>query len=399
MAIRQVLLACAMGAALPAIVSAQPLSGPYVSLGAGVNLQQNEIVTPAPALGFLNDVHYKFHPGFAGTAAAGYGLGNGVRVEIEGDYISNKVRGADALTDTGLNLPRHAGGLERKYGGFLNVLYDVPLGLPVQPYVGVGAGGMAVEHTGFNQGVDGVALAPPPPIPGGKPFGFHDQTVGGFAYQGIAGLSVPLGFLPGLSFTAEYHFIGLLDPLPAFQLEQSRFVNVFAHCPPMQACPTFVYRKQIEVSGNRHFTNDFNHNITLGFRYALFQPRPPTPAGDIIAPPPPNAPAARTYLVFFDWDRADLTARARQIVAQAASAAQSGTTRIEVDGYTDLSGTAAYNQRLSVRRATAVKVELVRDGVAAGEIAIAGRGESNPLVPTAAGVREPQNRRVEIVLR
>jgi outer membrane protein OmpA-like peptidoglycan-associated protein len=109
---------------------------------------------------------------------------------------------------------------------------------------------------------------------------------------------------------------------------------------------------------------------------------------------------ARTYLVFFDWDRADLTARAKQIVASAAAASTHvQTTRIEVDGYTDLSGTAAYNQKLSVRRAQTVQTELVKDGVPATEISIHGYGESNPLVPTAKGVREPQNRRVEIILK
>jgi outer membrane protein OmpA-like peptidoglycan-associated protein len=75
------------------------------------------------------------------------------------------------------------------------------------------------------------------------------------------------------------------------------------------------------------------------------------------------------------------------------------TTHIEVKGYTDLSGTAAYNQLLSVRRARSVEAELVRDGVAEGAISIHGFGESDPLVATAKGVREPQNRRVEIVLR
>ena len=70
-----------------------------------------------------------------------------------------------------------------------------------------------------------------------------------------------------------------------------------------------------------------------------------------------------------------------------------------MNGYTDLSGTAVYNQRLSVRRAQNVEGELVRDGVPRGEIGIHGYGESSPLVQTAAGVREPQNRRVEIVLR
>jgi outer membrane protein OmpA-like peptidoglycan-associated protein len=107
-----------------------------------------------------------------------------------------------------------------------------------------------------------------------------------------------------------------------------------------------------------------------------------------------------TYIVFFDWDRADLSARARAIVAEAAQGAgRQKATRIEVEGYTDLSGTAAYNNRLSLRRARSVEAELVRDGVSPGEIGIHGYGESNPLVPTAAGVREPQNRRVEIILK
>jgi outer membrane protein OmpA-like peptidoglycan-associated protein len=104
--------------------------------------------------------------------------------------------------------------------------------------------------------------------------------------------------------------------------------------------------------------------------------------------------------VFFDWDRADLTERARQIVAQAAQASTKvQTTRIEVNGYTDLSGTVAYNQKLSVRRAKTVEAELVHDGVAESEIDIHGYGETHPLVPTAKGVREPQNRRVEIILK
>ena len=128
-------------------------------------------------------------------------------------------------------------------------------------------------------------------------------------------------------------------------------------------------------------------------------PLPPAPAEAAASPPAPAVAPARTYLVFFDWDRADLTARARQIVATAAmESTHVQTTRIEVNGYTDLSGTPAYNQKLSVRRAETVQAELVRDGVAAGEISIHGYGESNPLIPTAPGVREPQNRRVEIIL-
>jgi OOP family OmpA-OmpF porin len=139
--------------------------------------------------------------------------------------------------------------------------------------------------------------------------------------------------------------------------------------------------------------------VLLGVRYA-FNVVPPAVAP---APVPVAVPApapARTYLVFFDWDRADLTDRARQIITEAAQAStRVQVTRIEVNGYTDKSGTPRYNQGLSVRRANAVAAELVRQGVPRAAITTQGFGENNPLVPTADGVREPQNRRVEIIFR
>ena len=66
-------------------------------------------------------------------------------------------------------------------------------------------------------------------------------------------------------------------------------------------------------------------------------------------------------------------------------------------GHTDTSGPESYNMALSLRRANAVKDALVRDGVPAQAIVVIGKGESQPLTPTGDGVREPQNRRVEIV--
>ena len=104
--------------------------------------------------------------------------------------------------------------------------------------------------------------------------------------------------------------------------------------------------------------------------------------------------------MFFDWDRADLSARARQIISEAAqNVARVQVTRIEVAGHADRSGTPAYNQKLSLRRAQTVAAELVRLGVPRNEIDIQAFGDTHLLVPTAAGVREPQNRRVEIVLK
>ena len=108
---------------------------------------------------------------------------------------------------------------------------------------------------------------------------------------------------------------------------------------------------------------------------------------------------ARSYLVFFDWDKATLTDRARQVIREAAeNSTRVRYTQIEVNGYTDTSGSAEYNQKLSVRRAQTVAAELVRDGVPRNVITIQGFGETRLLVPTGPNVREPQNRRVEIII-
>jgi OmpA-OmpF porin, OOP family len=351
---------------LPAVALAQPVSGPYVSLGAGVGLQQSLLREPSERLLYPN--WWRFDPGFSSEVSFGWGFDNGFRVEVEAPYLSNHVSGVGGYAG-----PRRAGGTEQKYGGMVNALYDFNTGLPVTPYLGIGAGGLEITHNGFNSSPPGFIFPHPP----------GDETRSGFAYQGIAGLSYNISFVPGLAMTVEYRFLGILDPQQAYRTND------------------FNSAGTVIATNNARYANDFNHSILLGFRYAFGAPPPPPPPEPVIAPPPavPAPPAAQTYLVFFDWDRADLTARAREIVAQAAQASSHvQTTTIEVNGYTDLSGTAAYNQRLSVRRAQSVEAELVRDGVAENEISIHGYGESNPLVPTGKGVREPQNRRVEIIL-
>ena len=136
-----------------------------------------------------------------------------------------------------------------------------------------------------------------------------------------------------------------------------------------------------------------------GVKFKFGMPPEVLPPMASAAAPAPAMQPARSYLVFFDWDRATLTDRARQIVKDAAdNSVHVKYTRIEVNGYTDTSGTPQYNQGLSVRRAEAVKAELLKDGVPLAVITTKGFGETHLLVPTANGVREPQNRRVEIVI-
>ncbi|MCI0752633.1 OmpA family protein [Teichococcus vastitatis] len=116
----------------------------------------------------------------------------------------------------------------------------------------------------------------------------------------------------------------------------------------------------------------------------------------LLAGPEGKGAARRPFCI----QRADLTNRARQIIAEAAqNSGRVQATRIEVAGHADRSGTPQYNLRLSQRRADAVSAELVRLAAARSTITVQAFGESRPLVPTADGVREPQNRRVEIVLR
>jgi len=114
---------------------------------------------------------------------------------------------------------------------------------------------------------------------------------------------------------------------------------------------------------------------------------------------PPPAPAVRNFIVFFDFDRSTLTPRAMDIVKEAANTAKTGqSARVTCAGHTGTAGSANYNMALSVRRANAVKNALVDIGVPASSISVDAKGETSPRVQTLDDVREPQNRRVDIVI-
>jgi OmpA-OmpF porin, OOP family len=119
-------------------------------------------------------------------------------------------------------------------------------------------------------------------------------------------------------------------------------------------------------------------------------------------PCPAAAPAAagptaqKEYLVFFDWNKSNITPAADRTIADAVTA-WTKTGKYKVVGHTDTSGSPAYNQKLSVRRAEAVKKALVAKGVAAKSITTEGKGETQLLVKTGDNVREPSNRRAQIL--
>jgi outer membrane protein OmpA-like peptidoglycan-associated protein len=141
------------------------------------------------------------------------------------------------------------------------------------------------------------------------------------------------------------------------------------------------------------------HTVTLGVRWTFGAPPAPPPAPVAAPPAPPPvavAPQQQMFILFFEFDKSTLTADGKRVVDAAAAAFKSGKSGVAISGYTDLAGTQQYNLALSKRRADIVKSALVRDGVPASAINESWHGKENPRVPTADGVREPQNRRVEI---
>jgi OOP family OmpA-OmpF porin len=385
MRLRETLLAATIVAAPAAVmaqpVGYQPVTGVYIGAGVGGSYLENTKIKSETVTTFTGNTTQLGHSGgqfvnnwgFVGLVNVGWGFGNGLRAEVEGNYRQYSLR-----KWTGTAFPTHAGGDNQTYGGMVNVLYDfdlaglgliAPGSFPLVPYIGAGIGGEETTLRGYKSFSNNVS------------FNIHNKNAGAFAYQAIGGLAYPVPEVPGLAVTLEYRFMGTTDG-ESFQTNATAF--------------GIGGRNAGFAQGKTKIGEQFNHSVLLGVRYNFGVAPPPPPP---VAAAPVHQPA-RSYLVFFDWDRADLTTRARQIIHEAAdNSRRVQYTRIEVNGYTDTSGTAAYNQRLSVRRAQTVAAELVRDGVPRNAIAIQGFGMTNLLVPTGPGVREPQNRRVEIIIR
>ncbi|MCA3278270.1 MAG: OmpA family protein [Roseomonas sp.] len=355
MSLKKTLLAAAAVIALPVLAQAQPISGLYLGAGIGGNYLDKTDITGSSAADKStvgSGVSADFSWGYVGVISLGWGFGNGLRAEIEGNYRANDV--SDFKSGNAAQVG--STGTATSYGAMLNLLYDINIGNMlggVTPYVGAGVGYIwhDYDEVGFNDA-------------GAK--NVYSGDNGNWGGQAIAGLSLPIGSVPGLAVTAEYRFM----MTAGHEISSASFGG-----------------------GNsvKFDVDNVNHSLLVGLRYA-FNAAPAVAAAAPVA-------AARTFLVFFDWSKADLTDRARQIIGEAASSRGAGVTRIEVNGFTDRSGPADYNMGLSQRRANAVAAELVRRGVPRNEIVTRGFGEENNLVPTADGVREPQNRRVEIILK
>jgi outer membrane protein OmpA-like peptidoglycan-associated protein len=346
----KVMAAVAAIAVAPLAASAEPF---YVGASGGISMPRDSDLES----GAFN-VEAEQDIGWLGLINFGYEYGYGLRTELEFGYRKSDLDKIGGAT---------AGGDVSVMSGMVNLIYDLDVSWPIMPYLGAGIGAGRVE-------ADGASPVSTTSI---------NDTDTGFAYQIMAGFEY--GVTDQLMLNAGYRYF---------------------------AVPDLTYTA---ANGASVDTDYASHNFTVGVRY-LFGPRKkpaPAPAPVPAAAPAPRpqaqaaptpapapAPVPRTYLVFFDHDSSQLTAAARSIIATAANNSKTaGTTRIIATGHTDKSGTNVYNDGLSQRRSNTVKAELVRLGVPANAIATVAKGESDPLVQTRDGVREPQNRRVEIVLQ
>ena len=345
MTFRRGLLGAAAAGALLLCVPAQAGQGWYVGLAGGgsiiddidyAGVRNPDAAGPDVALAGTWEVD----TGWAGFATAGYKLAS-FRLELEGGYRHN---GFDGPADIDLD----------EWTAMVNALYDVRVSRSLNLSVGAGAGGdfanLKIANTGF------------------------DDDQWNFAWQGLAGLSIAVA--PNLDLTLDYRYLRVNGPELSSRITTPAGLDSYA----------------LDDLGK--------HTASVGLRFALggeASPPPPAPP----PPPPPAAPvgAPKDYIIFFGHNMADLLPEAFEVVRQAAAAAKShGSASVAVAGHADRSGSDSYNEALSLRRATSVKAALVAEGIAEASIAISARGENSPLVPTDDGVREPQNRRVDITL-
>jgi len=363
MKIRSILLAGATVLAVTTPALASDAVGWYLGLGAGWDTMElahynNPNSTPPVA------IKLPYHDDVLGIGALGYKWGDsGFRTELELGYEQRGVVHQEAF---GVG---DKGGMQLGSAMF-NAIYDVPLMWGITGSIGGGVGVGSLHNrivlsdvgtgTGSLNGLD-----------------FVRGVNTGFMYQGIAGLSVPLADNIDLYADYRYRTTGSGSQLAS---------DIPGITPVHLKAPV----ENVGLFGVRWY---FNPPEPAASPPMMAPPPPPPP------PPPPMPAAVKTFIVFFDFDKSNLTDKAQEVVAEAVKSAKTqGMVRVVVTGHTDTVGSDTYNQALSERRAQSVKDEMVREGMDGGTISIQGKSFHDPLVPTGPGVREPQNRRAVIDL-
>lgn len=364
--------------------AAHAYEGLYGAIGAGLSYVMdnqdinNENSGPAP---FLFDSSVDYDPGIGVYAAIGYDYAGPFRSELELSYRSNDIVDLDADGAGFSGIPEGSiSGDTKAMAILMNLLYDFESDSAFTPYIGAGVGVVNLDHD-----ISGSFTPGQPTDPLSIAYGKNKWEL---AYQGIAGVAVDLA--DGLKLDLSYRYFG------------TRKEDV---------------RGTLSGSPAAFETGFASHSLFAGLRWA-FGPATAAPAAvqykdcwdgssvpvSASCPPKPTENTAADldpiqFTVYFDYDKSNLTPQASTLIREAAARAlENEVQTVVVAGNTDTSGSSAYNQALSERRARAVRDGLIANGVPANRISLEAYGETNLAKPTADGVREPLNRRADVVI-
>ncbi len=377
----------------------------------------------------------------------GYDFDNNWRLELDGTYLWNDMGAISQLPSSSADF--------RTYSAMLNAIYDFDDFGRWEPYVGAGIGfvrgHLSAETHDFPS--DFSASAVPVTNPACSPICDFSDADSGLGYQLIAGLGYAI--TENLSWDTHYKYMGFSDfdftgtrgvvgsdatsaigtqmedveahflgtgfryrfgaatpppPPPPKPVMVTCFdgsqVMTRSECPQppappaTQVCWDGSVIDAASVCPNRPIVEEQVYTCWDG----------QTVVTDLAQCPPPPAPPVpqssfcdqgdTQFVVYFEWDKSRLTNEAAAVVDQASSIAQQcGISGVVLEGHADSSGNASYNVGLSNRRANTVKSALVSRGFQSSSITTEARGESQLAVQTGDNVREPLNRRTEVIIR
>ena len=339
----------------------------YVGVDGGVMLVEDmdlDIATVNNAASVDYDKGYDF------GGVVGYDFG-AFRLEAEGSY---REAGADAITAGAPGIGKGAPGTGSRIGAYsgdahgkvsalsmmVNALVDFGDDDGLQGSIGGGAGVARVS-------VDNIVASPK----------WLNDSDTGFAWQALAQVRAPI---------SDNWDVGL----------KYRFFNA----PNVDLVDTFG--RDVETKMRSHsLLGSLIYNFGSPAEPAPeIIPEPPVVEPPVVVPPVVEAPVCQPgpYIVFFDWDKADITSEAAATLDNAVSAYNNGCTgtTVMLAGNADRSGNAKYNVGLSARRNASVQSYMSSRGISDAAFTSEAFGESRPRVQTADGVREPQNRNVQI---
>ena len=372
----------AAAATLAIAPAAQAYEGWYGSIGAGVSVAEDDIDFEAVSGPVLFDQDIDYRAGVAVATALGYDYGNDWRFEFEFTYRDNQAR---FIPGDNAGFPGFSRGFQgdiTSQAYLVNVVRDFDTDRFVTPFIGLGVGIARISGQG-----DGSTSQN---TPVGQQTIAYDDGFATFAAQAKAGLAFELA--EDLALELSYRYLYTQD---------RGFTGTFN-------------------GAGAEFRTHFNgHAALAALRWNFGSAPAPAPAPvvqykdcwdgssvPVSAECPPQLIEEQAeiaepiqFTVYFDYDKSNLTPEAANLVREAASRAQQfDVDTVVVTGNTDTSGGAAYNQRLSERRASVVRDALIANGVSADAIRLEARGENNLAKPTPDGVREPLNRRTDVVI-